>query len=269
MRDPWRGPGGLPPSVALALEPAVERTISLELGDIFDRIPQDCLKEGEKPDLGRRVLLKASAVEKGMATGKPSITLALVYEQFPELFAKEIAPSDPAEIALPYEKVVEQFTTARVREDQQHATSVPQVETPILQIALEDTGSLRDQDGARGSWRASVYVHQGATRDCESDCRRATGERRYTGRQQPAPEIDNSVNDANRSTCFDSCAGCFRQRLRVPIRLKSLLVFHRTERVRPPLREFQPQVGRPFQLHLRPKRPPRDLHSRLHRHRTI
>src|ERR1041385_7751120 len=61
----------LPPAVALALEPQVERVIQLELGDVLTSMPEGYLKPTESIDTKRRVLLKASEVEKGMATGKP------------------------------------------------------------------------------------------------------------------------------------------------------------------------------------------------------
>ncbi len=130
---------GLPPAVVLALEPAVERTISLDLADVVSQIPKDYLKPDQAPEPGRRVVIKASAVEKGMATAKPSVLLSAVYEQVPDIFAREVAPSDSHEVSLPYEKVLEQFNTARVREDQQHDPNVPQVETPILKVTIEDT----------------------------------------------------------------------------------------------------------------------------------
>ena len=46
---------------------------------------------------------------------------------------------------------------------------------------------------------------------------------------------------------------------RRPSQEKFQFIFHRTERVRPPLREFQPQAGRPFQL----------LHPSLQRQREF
>ena len=67
-------PRDLPPAVALALEPRVERVISLQLADIVEQIPVDYIKPLESIDSTRRVLLKASEVEKGMATGKPTIS---------------------------------------------------------------------------------------------------------------------------------------------------------------------------------------------------
>ena len=128
----------LPPAVALALEPRVERVISLDLADVAAQIPGDYIKPIESIDGTRRILLKASEVEKGMATGKPSVSLATIYQQVPEIFLRSIAPADSAQVQLPFEKVLEQFSSLQVRSDQERHQAVPQVETPFLQVTLED-----------------------------------------------------------------------------------------------------------------------------------
>ena len=61
----------LPPAIALALEPTVERVISLELSDVLTEMPPGYVKPTESIDTSRRILLKASEVERGMASGKP------------------------------------------------------------------------------------------------------------------------------------------------------------------------------------------------------
>src|SRR5688500_6618334 len=61
----------LPPAVALALEPNVERVISLDLADVVAAMPPGHVKPLSEHD-NRRILLRASEVEKGMANGKPS-----------------------------------------------------------------------------------------------------------------------------------------------------------------------------------------------------
>jgi predicted regulator of Ras-like GTPase activity (Roadblock/LC7/MglB family) len=128
----------LPPAVALALEPQVERVISLELGDVLTEMPPDYIKPRESIDTSRRVLLKASEVEKGMATGKPTVSLATVYQQVPEIFIRRIADSDTAQLKLPFQKVLDGFASMHVRADQERANAVPQVETPFLKVTLED-----------------------------------------------------------------------------------------------------------------------------------
>ncbi|MEN3371314.1 MAG: hypothetical protein V7609_3457 [Verrucomicrobiota bacterium] len=135
---PARTRGGLPPAVALALEPKVERVISLELADVVAGMPADHLKPlGE--DANRRILLKASEVEKGMANGKPTVSLATIYQQVPEIFLRTVAPSDTNQVPLPFAKVLDQFTSLHVRGDQERHLAVPQVDTPFLKAAVEDS----------------------------------------------------------------------------------------------------------------------------------
>ncbi|HZE13866.1 MAG TPA: hypothetical protein VE086_08920, partial [Chthoniobacterales bacterium] len=128
----------LPRAVALALEPQVERVISLELSDVLTEMPEGYAKPIESIDTTRRVLLKASEVEKGMATGKPSVSLATVYQQVPEIFIRKIAESDTSQLNLPFQKVLTAFANMHVRGDQERASAVPQVETPFLKVTLED-----------------------------------------------------------------------------------------------------------------------------------
>jgi predicted regulator of Ras-like GTPase activity (Roadblock/LC7/MglB family) len=128
----------LPPAVALALEPVVERVISLELGDVLAEMPAGYVKPTESIDLTRRILLKASEVERGMANGKPAVSLATIYQQVPEIFLRTVEPADPSQLKLPFSKVLDQFSSLQVRADQERARAVPQVETPFLKVTLED-----------------------------------------------------------------------------------------------------------------------------------
>jgi len=128
----------LPPAVALALEPTVERVISLELNDVLTEMPPDYVKPIESIDTTRRILLKASEVEKGMASGKPTVSLATVYQQVPEIFIRRIEDADASQLNLPFKKVLDGFANMHVRADQERAAAVPQVETPFLKVTLED-----------------------------------------------------------------------------------------------------------------------------------
>ena len=132
----------LPPAVALALEPRVERVISLTLADIVTQMPPDYIKPVESIDGSRRILLKASEVEKGMANGKPAVSLATIYQQVPEIFLRSIAPADTSQVHLPFQKVLDQFSSLQVRSDQERYQSVPQVETPFLKVTLEDNSTF-------------------------------------------------------------------------------------------------------------------------------
>jgi predicted regulator of Ras-like GTPase activity (Roadblock/LC7/MglB family) len=132
-------PRDLPPALAMALEPRMERAISLSLGDFIEQIPADYIRPIEVIDPNRTVALKASEIEKGMPERNPSISLPSLYQQVPEIFLRTVAPTDPTRVPLPYAKLLEQFNSARVRSDQVREARIPQLETPILQATIEDT----------------------------------------------------------------------------------------------------------------------------------
>ena len=129
----------LPPAVAFALEPRVERAISLELADVLKQMPAGLTKPLESLDKSRRILIKASDLEKKMAVGKPTVSLGSIHHQAPEIFLRPVAANDATEIALPFDKVLEAFMQMQVRRDQVSDDAVPQVETPFLQVTLEDS----------------------------------------------------------------------------------------------------------------------------------
>ena len=129
----------LPPAIALALEPKVERAISLQLSEILEQFPIGYVKSEESFDPTRRVLLKAVEIEKGMAQRNPSVALTSIYEQIPEIFLRSVPLNDKTRIPLPFEKVLDQFNRLQVRRDQARDNSVPQVDTPFLLVALEES----------------------------------------------------------------------------------------------------------------------------------
>ncbi|MFN2540743.1 MAG: roadblock/LC7 domain-containing protein [Chthoniobacterales bacterium] len=128
-----------PATIAFGDEPKTERSISIRLGDVLDKLPVDCVNARETIDCDRHIVLRASEIEKGMAEGRPSISLASIYEQAPEIFVHRPAPDDATLVALPFQKILSQFLNLQVRPDQVRDDIVPQVETPILQVTLEDT----------------------------------------------------------------------------------------------------------------------------------
>lgn len=128
----------LPPAVALALEPRVERTISLQLQDVVSQMPPGLVRPLENANATRLVLLKASEVERGMAQGRPAISVWTVFQQVPEIFLRKIAGDDTTQVVLPVQKVMEQFAKLQVRGDQNPEQAVPPVETPFLKVTLED-----------------------------------------------------------------------------------------------------------------------------------
>src|SRR5215467_10027028 len=70
----------LPPALARALEPKLERTISLQIADFLDCVPAGYIKPIEILDPAARVSLKASELEKGMPEKKPTIALPSLYQ---------------------------------------------------------------------------------------------------------------------------------------------------------------------------------------------
>jgi predicted regulator of Ras-like GTPase activity (Roadblock/LC7/MglB family) len=129
----------LPPALAKALEPKLERTISLQIADLIDRVPAGYIKPVEILDSAMRVSLKASEIEKGMPEKNPTVALPSLYQQVPEIFLKGVRPDDETRVALPYEKVLDQFQSAHVRDDQVRDPAVPQVDTPILKATIQDS----------------------------------------------------------------------------------------------------------------------------------
>ncbi|MEY2543763.1 MAG: hypothetical protein QOE81_1224 [Verrucomicrobiota bacterium] len=129
----------LPPALARALEPKLERAISLRIADFIDRIPTGYVKPVEILDASVRVSLKASEIEKGMPEQNPTISLPSLYQQVPEIFLRNVRPDDQTRVALPYEKVLEQFKSANVRSDQLRDPAVPQLDTPILKATIQDS----------------------------------------------------------------------------------------------------------------------------------
>src|SRR5437773_2628291 len=93
---------------------------------------EDSQRTIEQNSSAARVSLKASEIEKGMSEKNPTISLPSLYQQVPEIFLRGVRPDDQTRVALPYEKVLEQFKSAYVRTDQMRDPAVPQVETPIL-----------------------------------------------------------------------------------------------------------------------------------------
>ncbi|MFL6583103.1 MAG: hypothetical protein ACJ8KU_01140 [Chthoniobacterales bacterium] len=120
------------------MEPKIERVITLHLQDVIPQIPAGYTKPLEVLDGKTRVLLKAAEVEKGMANGRPTVSLASIHDQMPEIFLQSVGPGDTTQIALPFSRVLEEFTKLQVRSDQVRQTAVPQVETPFLKVTLED-----------------------------------------------------------------------------------------------------------------------------------
>lgn len=126
----------LPPAVALALEPRVERVLSVGLTDLIAHVPSGYLKPSASFDVSRRVLLKAAEVEKGMAMGRPTIGINAIYQQMPEIFMHVVPAGDLTLVAVPFEKLLSELSQ---RDDQATEQIAQQFETPFLQVTMEDT----------------------------------------------------------------------------------------------------------------------------------
>src|SRR5260370_10851292 len=130
------------------MEAKVERGSSLRLSDSLDQLSSDYIKPRETFDSARAILLKASDVERGMASGRPTASLAGIYEQAPEIFLKSLSRTDSTVVPLPFDKVLARFMSLQVRSDQVRDHAVPQVETPFLQVTREDTERFRTSTSA-------------------------------------------------------------------------------------------------------------------------
>jgi predicted regulator of Ras-like GTPase activity (Roadblock/LC7/MglB family) len=117
--------------------PAAERTIALQLADLVPHLPAGLLQT-TPIDSEQRILFKASELERGMATGRPTVLLRSIFQQAPDFFLGDVDATDKREVVLPFGKVLEQFTALQVRPDQLAEKSVPQVETPFLKMTIED-----------------------------------------------------------------------------------------------------------------------------------
>ncbi len=119
-----------------------DRTIALPLVDLSAHIPDGMLSPLQI-DPERRILFKATEIERGMASGRPSVRLRSIYQQAPELFSREVSPEDTTQVILPVAQVLEQFASFKVRPDQLRDPAIPQMETPFLKVTMEDSERFR------------------------------------------------------------------------------------------------------------------------------
>jgi len=139
---PSAGVPDLGPSVGVSVEPRGERTVSLALSDVIAEMPNGYLKPHESFDTSRRIMLRAAEVEKGLAAGRPSIPIAAIYHQAPEIFLHTVQPSDTAVVMLPVKKVIDELSHLRVRQDQTAEPIMAQVETPFLKMMVEESAKF-------------------------------------------------------------------------------------------------------------------------------
>src|SRR5436189_3273595 len=138
-REAICAPGDFGPRADVSVEPRGERTLSLALSDVIAKMPDGYLKPQESFDTTRRLTLRAAEVEKGLAAGRPSILIAAIYQQAPEIFLHTVQPSDTAVVVLPAQKIIDELLHLRVRDDQTAEPIVAQVETPFLKLMVEES----------------------------------------------------------------------------------------------------------------------------------
>jgi predicted regulator of Ras-like GTPase activity (Roadblock/LC7/MglB family) len=133
------GTGASPRSLSApaTLAPVGERTVALQLAELIPQIPTELLGDSAV-DSSRSLVFNAAELERGMANGRPSVSLRSIYQQAPTIFTSEVGAEDKREVPLPFHRVLERFASLQVRDDQELDAAVPQVETPFLQVTLED-----------------------------------------------------------------------------------------------------------------------------------
>lgn len=116
--------------------------VTLEVGDFIDRLPPTLLAGGAV-DRSRAVEFRSSELYSDLTKGRASVPASVIYAKCPELFSRPVSETEDAEVALPLAKLVEQLTPAlQTRADQVAEDNVGEIETPFLQVAMEDSARL-------------------------------------------------------------------------------------------------------------------------------
>ncbi len=116
--------------------------VILEVGDFVDRLPSSLLQSGAL-DRKRRVEFRASELYSDLTKGRASVPASIIYQKCADIFSRPITATEDIEVALPLQKLVEQMSTSlQTRQDQVAAENVGEIETPFLQVALEDNARL-------------------------------------------------------------------------------------------------------------------------------
>ena len=128
--------------------PAPDVTVSLEIGDFLDRLPTNFVRSGSF-DRSRKVEFQASELYSDLSKGRASVPASVIYERCPELFSRPVTETEDVEVPLPLRKLVEQMGTAlSTRHDQVEEENVGEIETPFLQVAMEDNARLPTAAGS-------------------------------------------------------------------------------------------------------------------------
>jgi hypothetical protein len=267
-------PFDLGPGVGVAVEPRGERTVSLALSDVIAEMPNGYLKPHESFDTSRRITLRAAEVEKGLAAGRPSVLIAAIYHQAPEIFLHTVEPSDTAVVTLPVKKVIDELSHLRVREDQTAEPIMAQVETPFLKMMVEESAKFGTTLAPLPPQKCRHCPNLGRAHRLRASRLRS----RRSGRLPPGRQFNHRQQPGRqprrRPVARFLRRGSRRSRLGM-VRWRALLLLHRVprrktsrknlcrlERVGPRFREFQPPAGLPFlPPHHQPLRR-REFHSK-------
>ncbi len=157
-------PVARPVAMPAPVPQAPDTTVNLEVGDFIDRLPPGFLAPGE-PDRLRVIEFRASELYSDLARGRASVPASTIYAKCPELFARPVTDTEDAEIQLPLQKLVEQLSAAfTTRVDQVAEEQVGEIETPFLQVAMEDNARLPTAMGTNaGAIRPAVPLPVPAT----------------------------------------------------------------------------------------------------------
>ncbi len=121
---------------------APDVNVTLELGDFVDRIPPSFLRPGPV-NRKQPVVFHASDLYSDLSKGRASVPLSVIHGVCQEIFAKPVSSTEDVEVLLPLQKLVEQMSgSLRQRGDQVMDEEVGQIDTPFLQVALEDKARL-------------------------------------------------------------------------------------------------------------------------------
>lgn len=124
-----------------------DAVVRLELGDFVDRIPSNFLASANY-DRHQTVEFLVSELYSDLSKGRATVPASIIYRKCPEIFARAVSDTEDVEVHLPMHRVVEQMSaTFTMRQDQTPEESVAEIETPFLQVALEDNARLPKAPG--------------------------------------------------------------------------------------------------------------------------
>ncbi len=125
-----------------AAAPGPDVPVILEVGDFLDRLPSSFLRTGML-DRRRKVEFRSSELYSDLSRGRASVPASVIYQKCSDIFSRPVSETEDIEVALPLQKLVEQLAGAlQTRPDQVAADNVAEIETPFLQVALEDNARL-------------------------------------------------------------------------------------------------------------------------------